>query len=314
MYQEYALDPDGLIEATMPKLLFELFGKDSGRMLASLQDPREWAIYIEKEIQRRKALGTIRPQQFLRIQALLEPLLKSPAARQEKFFPHHPKRGLYNASTSWRDNALRAHRAVPFAAIVTNDKGGTVAPDDIDPGDPVFALAPSVRVARSASALVDLLQSLISLSTKLVLIDPHFQPLEKRFQYLLPEIFNRYDHIKEAHIYLKENRFKPCTSRDFESWCAQDEGQDSLLLPGEKLYVSVLRERHRGEKLHARFVLTEIGGVAVDPGTDVDTRPNSGNTFFVTRLSSTIHQNLWREYVQESGFHVTERFTVECQP
>lgn len=279
-------------------------------MLASLQDPREWAIHVQKEIQLRKNLGTIRPQQFLRLQALLDPLLKSSGARQEKFFPPHPKRPPYNASASWGSNALGGHRAAPFAAIVTNDMSGTIPPDDVDPSEPAFALEPSTRIPRDAPSLVALLDSLFSVSTKLVLVDPHFQPLEERFQHLLPEIFYRHQHLKEAQVYLKENRLKPCAPQHFDDWCTQDEAQSSLLLPGERLYVSILKERPRGEKLHARFLLTEVGGVAVDPGLDVDTRPNSGNTFLVTRLSSKLHQDLWREYVQERGFQVVTKFTV----
>lgn len=310
MYFEYALDPDGLIDSALPKMLFDVFGKDTGRMLTSFQEPREWALYIQAEIKRRKADDTIRPQHFLRLQTMLEPLLKTPDARNDKFFPAHPKRPSYDSRASWSTNVLTAHRAVPFAAIVTNDKTGTVAPDDVDLKDPAFSLQPSARVARNAPALVKLLDSLLCVSSELVLIDPHFQPREARFQALLPEIFSAHPHFLQAEIYLKENYQRPCTPGDFSDWCIPEHSEGSLLLPGERLRITVLREHRQGEKLHARYLLTEVGGVAVDPGLDVDMRPNSGNTFLVTRLGARLHQELWREYVQRTGFQRVNEFIV----
>lgn len=310
MYAEYALDPDGLIDSALPKMLLDVFGKDSGRMLTALQDPRDWAIYIQQEIERRKDAGTIRPQQFLRVQTALEPLLKTPEARNERFFPQHPRRPLYNTSASWTENALSAHRIVPFAAVITNDCKGTVSPDDLDLEDPAFVQTPSTRVPRNAASLVQLLDSLLAVSTKLVLIDPHFQPREERFQALLPAIFDQHPHFKQAQIYLKDDFRKPCDPRDFADWNCSPDKKDNLLLPGESLKITLLKERRQGEKLHARYLLTEVGGVAVDPGLDIDTRPNSGNTFLVTRLSSKIHRELWHEYVHRIGFQIVTEFTI----
>ena len=120
----------------------------------------------------------------------------------------------------------------------------------------------------------------------------------------------QYPHFKQAQIYLKDDFRKPCTPSDFADWNNSPNKNENLLLPGEGLRITLLKERRQGEKLHARYLLTEVGGVAVDPGLDIDTRPNSGNTFLVTRLSAKIHQELWREYVQRTGFQVITEFTI----
>lgn len=279
-------------------------------MLTSFQDPKEWATYILKESMRRKNKGDIRPQQFLRIQTMLEPLLKTPEAREDKFFPPHPKRAPYAPQASWRTNILAAHRDVPFAAIVTDDKLGTVAPDEVDLEDPAFLLASVTRVTRDAPSLVNLLDSLLSVSGKLALIDPHFQPREKRYQALLPEILKRHTHFQSTNIYIKEDYSKSCTSHDFSDWIDSSNPRESLLPPGKSIRTTILRQRRAGEKLHARYILTEVGGFLVDPGLDVYTHSGSGNTFIVTRLTAKLHRELLQEYVQLLGFQAVKEFVV----
>ena len=64
----------------------------------------------------------------------------------------------------------------------------------------------------------------------------------------------------------------------------------------------MLSQRSGGEKLHNRYLLTEIGGVSLGLGLQETLERDHGETDDICRLSSTQHEMRWGQYVSARAF------------
>ena len=62
-------------------------------------------------------------------------------------------------------------------------------------------------------------------------------------------------------------------------------------------------ERPGGEKFHQRFILTDIGGVEVDPGLDDG---NEGESFNVMLLKRKMFEKHWQDFIASPAFDLAE--------
>lgn len=295
MVGEFAVDPTAVVACDSPVKFLDEFGPGTGRLIAPLPKENRWMGAAARALEE----GTPRT---LRARARLEDRLAqlrlSRPAREALF---SPKPRSYDGTLPWIDNAVAQHGTAPFQAIIAEDARAHFSPDEADSLEPRFRTARGLRVPRTAPGIVGALTRLLALSSRVVLVDPYFDPEVARFRDVPAEIFGRLAAGAEVDI-VTGSRLPA------GAWPAKiNRYLERLIPPGISVRVILLEEQPGGPKLHARYVLTNAGGVGVETGLDVGA---PGQETDLHLLSATPYERAWREYVDRAGFTVMATFPV----
>jgi hypothetical protein len=194
----------------------------------------------------------------------------------------------------WLPNAVNEHQRVPFQAIIagTNPDGHAYVLDgtSLDETNHAWCVSDREVVQRNAAAMAGSIAPLLRASHELLFVDPHFDPLKIEFrnpleQFLASAIHDRDPReITKVEIHAKDDDDKSSTQM-FQERC-------SRLLPGMipigmSVHIYRWRQKDGGEKLHNRYVLTDLGGVRFEIGLD---EGNQGETDDVSLLKPDAHQ------------------------
>ena len=72
-----------------------------------------------------------------------------------------------------------------------------------------------------------------------------------------------------------------------------------IIPAGMLLTLQRWKQREGGKNLHRRCILTDIGGVTVDPGLDDG---KAGEDFEVELLKKNLYEKLWHDYIERPAF------------
>lgn len=255
MLFEYAVEPQAIGSNWQTFLyLIEKFGFDRGRLISRL--PGKWE---KKVIQAAKEAGV--PD--IRMASIVERLRNAKLAVVDLGRP-------YDSEKSWLDNALTEHHRAPFHAIIAQENPGgnaAVLPlADIDEQQPLMAVAQDRAVTREGESIAEALSGFLRASTRILFVDPFFDPYSARYKSTLRaclavvkgnnpgatcEIHYRYHDGKPTNVELEReaaNLFK------------------GVIPEGLAVSVYCWRQKNGGADFHARYLLTERGGVGIDAG------------------------------------------------
>jgi len=255
MLFEYAVEPQAIGSSWQNfRYLIEKFGFDRGRLISRL--PGKWE---KKVIQAAKEAGV--PD--IRMASIVERLRNSKVAVVDYGRP-------YNSGLSWIDNALTEHQRAPFHAIIAlqNPVGNAalLPVADLDDNQPLMAVAQDRTVSREAESIAGALSGFLRVSTRILFIDPFFDPYNAHYKNTLRaclavirtdnpgaacEIHYRYHNNKPANVELERE-----AARLF----------NGVIPEGLAVSVYCWRERNGGADFHARYLLTDRGGVGIDAG------------------------------------------------
>lgn len=253
MHYEYAVDPSAIAEDWKTcRYIAELFGFDRGRLLS--QYPKQW---LPRAIDAAAHLPPIEKQ---RVIEKLRRLKESASIRSGRAFDP--------SSGNWLDNALKQHAIAPFRAILCGD-GASGPPelvnlDEVSETHPLFEVARSTRIPRDAVSITTAVAPLISCARRALLIDKYYDPFNAKYQRTIREI------LKIAHRSGVEFEIHYCEhGRCPEASSIEREAHVKFagVIPSETSIKLVRwRERPNGVNFHARYLLTDRGGIGVDAG------------------------------------------------
>jgi hypothetical protein len=255
MLFEYAVEPQA-IGSSWPTFLYliEKFGFDRGRLISRL--PGKWE---KKVIQAAKVAGV--PD--IRMASIVERL------RNAKLGIVDFGR-LYDSDKSWIDNALSEHQRAPFHAIIAQQHHGenaTVLPvADLDERHPLMAVAQDRAVARDAKSIADALSGLLCVSARILFVDPFFDPYNARFKNTLREclaVVKSNNPEAACEIHYRYHKDKPSNIE------LEKEGANlfkGVVPEGVTVSVYCWKEKSGGADFHARYLLTDRGGIGIDAG------------------------------------------------
>ena len=250
MLKEFALEPEAVSRWESLRYFADRFGTAQGRLIS--QYPQTWL----RDVWDQCAEET--PLRRQRFQATLD-MLRSRLIKTGR---------PYSASRSWLQNAMDAHRAEPFSAIIAatgNHQPEVLCADEITDQTALWKVEPSGKCSRSARELAALVAPLLRLSTKIRFIDQHFKctarycrPLAEFLQ--LAFSGKKPDAI-EYHVNADDSADSFRSGLERQQWF--------LKIPGNE-HVTFRRWRciDGGENLHPRYILTNRGGVRIDYGLD----------------------------------------------
>jgi hypothetical protein len=217
------------------------------------------------------------------------------------FAEHRCRRtsSVYNDVLSWLENAEQEHARWQFRAIIATDNPrrhrAVVLSEDIGlPKASLWTCDAGVMPPRSPEGLAKALSAMLINSRQLHLVDPHFGPENSRHRRVLEALMD----VLATHA-LAPEVWMHCSAKSDLAFFEQEASNMAMRLPsGCTIEFTRLRQRPGGEKLHNRYVLTNLGGVFLGVGLDAG---DAGESDDLMLLSRAQYERRWSQYVTGDG-------------
>lgn len=299
MLYEFALDPEVLSTWQSFRYFIDRFGVQHGRMISRF--PKKW-----KRMVYDATLGCATIERK-RIEEILKDRVDGKLLVTNR---------AYNGELAWLVNAEEAHRLQPFHAIIsrTNPRGAAAVllADDLDEtseANPLWISNRTKRVTRKAQDLTDTVAPLLSCSSQLILIDPYFNPNELRFRNVLKSL------VREICFKGAPRRLEYHLRADYSTAPSTAFFQEAVqrrlpqILPaGIELKIVRWNQRTGGREFHARHLLTELGGLMLDPGLD---EGEDGEMTTIALIEIESHTMLLEDFPADANKGTTYEFADE---
>lgn len=206
---------------------------------------------------------------------------------------------VYDGVLTWLQNAEREHDRRPFAAVIAteNPRGhqAVLLGAQLDPRDARWNCTTGSVPPRTPEALAAALTAMLSNCRVLHLVDPHFGPENPRHRRVLEALLD----VLAMHGIAPELVRVHCAAKSTLAFFESEAAKMAARLPsGLTVEFARLKQRARGEKLHNRYVLTDLGGVSFGVGLDAG---EDGETEDLLLLPSAVYSLRWKQYVENRG-------------
>ncbi|EXI78381.1 MAG: hypothetical protein AW10_03095 [Candidatus Accumulibacter appositus] len=327
MIYEYALEPSLVVDWALAGdgCCVSQFGLDCRRLVSDF--PTDWKGLVFADFLARYDYDYGHPDVANTqptLDAFLQILTDCMVLRQI----HLPQRA------AWLEEAINEHFQRPFHAIFARRRPEDSPADVIteenirNVRDPHWRL-PTIKTTRkSAADIASRLRPLLQAASKIFLIDPYFDASKKRFQDPFAEIMRQTAMQPRAVssspvislITGVERHFKETAKPTNEQEIGKRRKEEAnvaaeivrqarchlaALVPnGLAVKISVLKNPTRGDPLHNRFVLTDVGGVILPYGLDERDRDGQCATDDLTLLPQGMYWERWKQYAEGKGIEV----------
>ena len=206
---------------------------------------------------------------------------------------------VYDGLVAWLENAEREYGRKPFAGIVASanprNYAAVLVGDQLGAGNPRWVCEAGICPARTPQALAVALSAMITNCRQLHLVDPHFGPENARHRSVLEELMNI---VAEAELSPKVVRVH-CSEKSTLGFFEKEAVKMAGRLPaGVTVEFARWSQKVGGEKLHNRYVLTDVGGVALGVGLD-EGEPGESDELLL--LPRALYERRWSQYVGADG-------------
>jgi len=310
MIGEFALEPE--LVATWhdrKEYLFfeEKFGLKTGRIISAY--PRKWRNLVWRAFK----IGPHANNQNaeMRLNALLTDLSQTIVKR----------RNTFEEIPVWLERAETEHAQRPFHALLARDNPRSK--DKVIPAvklineghHPCWTIADTPPTARNACELATAVAPILRVCRHIVFVDPYFDPQKPRFMEPMAAFFKEIwtrgycDDNPRVEIHTSIDRL----FKDYERGANRNPDEEKKacsnlihymkeLLPciipiGKELHVNIWKQREQGQKLHNRYILTELCGVVFGTGLDQSEDKATAETDDLSMLNSRQRSERWNEYL-----------------
>ncbi|MBI3878590.1 MAG: hypothetical protein HY301_00800 [Verrucomicrobia bacterium] len=288
LLKEFAIEPAAIASWGNYQLLFSDFGVARGRLLARY--PKDWVKQVESLVGRLAAEFKIPP---VRAKTIIERI----HADKHKFIP---ARRNYEPTKDWLANAEAASPV--FDAIIASSNprnaAAVLAIDDLDKTGTRYACRVEQKIPRSGADLARCAQLLLNVCTEIKVIEPNFNDTESRFKETIYELLEARATVPQQLRRFEIHTRSPEVFRADVQNAHFERAFASALPAGTKLKVFFWDRKPGGEKMHPRFLLTELGGLKSDYGWDKG--DSAEDTTIVSVVDHAIYDQLWLDY-SETG-------------
>lgn len=283
LIHEYAIDPEIITDWRSLRDLSDKVGVSKGRIIARM--PKNWI----RDLYDRFATHTAQDAKFeLALRRLARAVL--PTGRPAKLQSH-----------TWLNIAISEHQKRPFRAIISDtdqEVDGLVKPGELSEDHPQWKAPRELPIPRDSDKWVVATELLLSACSELILIDPHFKPEETRYRRSLKALCQAVSHNNprnpkvEYHVKKDASR----TEQDFEARCRS--ALPDYIAAGVKVEFVIWSCRSGGQDFHARYLMTNHGGIRFEQG--LDERRNASTDTDVSLLDDELYQRRKADFTHES--------------
>lgn len=277
MIKEFAVEPAAIVGSYRDLCyVIEKFGISEGRVISEF--PAKW-----------KKLVYLAAQQ--------EHGGKAELGRIEERLRRLPKNALISLARpagagDWLTIAKAEHLRQPFDWVLTKNPEEIEQAVHLDAWDaehPSLQNQRQLRIARTAEEMAKACSRLLCVAKHVKLVDPHFDLNNRRFREPLARFIECLPENACVDIYVEGATFN---ARSREHLC---HGADRFLQHQLTRGVQVRLWGHAKGRMHNRYVLTPLGGLAFGGGLDI-AGADAALTDEVTLLEERLRAELWSEY------------------
>lgn len=255
MHYEYAVEPAAIAaDWKTCKYLSEKFGFDRGRLLSLF--PSKWF-----KIAHHEAAHLPEVEKKRIVEALIR--LKNRASIRTGR-PYDPGLG------DWVASALADHKRQPFRGIIAKERNSNaeaiIPVDDVEDDHPLIAAPTSKAINRDAPSISAAVSQLLQHANRIVFVDAFFDPFSPRYRSTLRaclDIVAKENSGATCEIHYRYHPNKACQT-EIEREAAQL--FRGTIPDGLRISVYCWKEKQGAADFHARYLLTEKGGISVDAG------------------------------------------------
>lgn len=256
MLFEYAVEPQAIGSNWHNFLyLIEKFGFDRGRLIS--QFPKTWFKQVYD------ASAAMKPVERKRFEECLNRAKQSKVIRSGR--PYDKALG------NWLENAIAQHAVRPFHAIIAAQNPTALADvmvvDEADEGHPLMRSPHTWEVERVGTILADAMGPLLRSARTILFVDRYFDVRNPQYRETLKACLNVLKvagaTCSNCEIHFCDHDKRPPTAvieRDAGKWL------QGILPAGMSITLFAWKERNGGADFHARYLLTDIGGISVEAG------------------------------------------------
>ena len=213
---------------------------------------------------------------------------------------------IWNSERGWLENAVNEHQRISFHAILarSNSTGHSkiLVAEELDEQTSLWAIPRGLSVQRTAEAIAGAVRDMLRAATDIIFIDPYFAPQRPRYVTVLAACLRACLDQRVAsgcpnvRIVTSDDSDRNGTPDFFEKACRRY--LPGILPFGLTVTICRVRERPGGEKLHNRYILTELGGVSFGAGL-AEAVGTEGATDDLNLLARGQYEERWRQYAGE---------------
>jgi len=293
MIYEYAIEPELVVawgkDRADYRYFYERFGLGTPRMMAEFPKLKNWRKQFKRAV-----VGVDETNDLPRITALFN-LLKESIVQRDGY--------VYDGTLSWLENAEFENTRQEFQAILarTNPRHHAIvlASSSMEMGQ-LWRVEKQAYCPRRANDMAQLVAAMLSNCAEVHFIDPHFGPDNPKWRRPLEAFLDTIAANRPCRPAIEKITVHTSGKADFDFFRQTCEDQLQGRIPaGVCLSLQRWNERGGGEKLHNRYILTDIGGIKVDPGLDDG---KQGENFEAMLLERNLYEKQWNDYVANPAF------------
>ena len=289
MIHEYAVEPEVVAswhDRGKFRFFIDQFGYGAGRVVGMYPSKTSWRKHVLEALD---ADFSPTDKDRTRMVEIVKKLIASKVQRVGS---------EWNGTLDWLANAESEHLRKPFHAILArenprNNETVMLEADILERKADGWDAPQSRRVQRSAESMAECVAPMLRCATRILFVDPYFRANKRRFRKPLAAFLRQVSPQATMEIHASASYEDAPSGEHFRNESEHASQRHSVIPDGRELKVYRWRNREGGEKMHNRYVLTDIGGVQFGTGLD---EGEEGTTDIVSRLSAEPYEKLYQDY------------------
>ena len=259
LWKEYAIEPSLFSNYNLGSEILGGIGIEHGRIIGAV--PKKWARRVLEFVRARN-----RDVDQTRLVERLNGLKAAIVPREHD----------YDGLRRWIDQVLECHAQRPFDGILADGRHPRLEVTDATPGLVEEACSDCERrleVPRIALNLAEALAPVLGRAKDVIVVDGYFNPSVPlaKSKWLRPveaiaSKLRRDGQLARFEVHALSSRHDPWKGGLFSQHCRNNLA--AALPNGVSIDAILWTERAGGAQFHERLIVTDLGGVAVDPGID----------------------------------------------
>lgn len=282
MSKEFGIDPQAINTFDKFFRVIPNFGPKHFRFIRRY--PSKWSSKVKK------AINNVPPKAKARI---IEKLIQIDKQLVDCISTHNGN-PIYDGNISWYDNSINYHTINPFDGIIANCTSNysfvcNISSFDID-SNPIFDVTSSYKVRRTPVDMANSAKQLLQQAREIHFVDPH---LEKTNQRHIRPLIKFIEVICNRINKIPINKVVYHIGNEISDTKVIINAIDNYILPKLPQGFTLNFVRWPSEKIHNRFILTDIGGMSFGIGLDDDDfNPNRNQYDDVAPLAIEVCKNI----------------------